>query len=65
MTRTDDKKLVHQYRKVWRKRSMGRRSIGQELKKQESERPNISGDTVYRRLKEAGGEMKVKQNALR
>jgi len=60
-TPQEDKKVVNQYRGCWRKKSMGRRAIGQELKNPESKMPKISGDTAYRRLQEAGGEMKVKQ----
>lgn len=60
-TPQEDKKVVNQYRRCWRKKSMGRRAIGQELKNPESKMPKMSGDTAYRRLKEAGGEMKVKQ----
>lgn len=60
-TPQEDKKVVNQYRRCWRKKSMGRRAISQELKNPESKMPKISGDTAYRRLQEAGGEMKVKQ----
>ena len=57
----EDKELVRRYRKDWRRRELGRRSIGQELKKQESNAPVVSGLTVYRRCAEAGGEMRVKK----
>ena len=57
----EDKGLVHRYRNYWRRRELGRRSIGQELKEQESNAPNVSGKTVYRRCTEAGGEMRVKK----
>ena len=63
-TPQEDKKVVNQYRGCWRKKSMGRRAIGQELKNPESKMPKISGDTAYRRLQEAGGEMKVKQKYM-
>jgi len=42
----EDKRLVRRYRKDWRRREVGRRRIGQELKKQESNAPMVSGDTV-------------------
>ena len=57
-TAKEDRKMVRRYRTVWRKKSIGRRGIDRELKEQDSK---ASGKTVYRRLKEAGGEMKVKQ----
>ena len=55
-TAKEDRKMVRRYRTVWRKKSIGRRGIDRELKEQDSK---ASGKPVYRRLKEAGEEMKV------
>lgn len=57
-TPKDDQKMVRRYRKVWRNNSVGRRGIDRELKEKNRK---VSGKTVYRRLEEAGGEMKVKK----
>jgi transposase len=58
-TVTEDKKIVQKYKKTWRKKSTGRRRISKELKGPSTGLPEISGDTVYRRIKEAGGKMKT------
>jgi hypothetical protein len=58
-TLREDKQLVSRYKTHWRKKSRGRRAIGKELASECSNMPPISGDTVYRRLAEAGGKMRT------
>ena len=58
-TLREDKQLVSRYKTHWRKKSRGRRAIGKELASECSNMPPISGDTVYRRLEEAGGKMRT------
>src|SRR6185437_15298042 len=59
-TPREDKKIVERYQRKWRKRT-GRRGISRDLQKKPAGIPQISGQTVYKRLKEAGGKMKTIQ----
>jgi hypothetical protein len=58
-TSIEDKIIVERYKKKWRKKSLGRRAITQDLQAEPNGLLNISGDTAYRRIKEAGGKMKI------
>jgi hypothetical protein len=59
-TVTQDAKIETKYRKVWREKGYGRRTIDKELRnKPSSGVPPVSGKTVYRRCEEKAGKMKV------
>lgn len=55
-TAKQDDLVAKRYRQTWRKKDYSRRNIGRELRnKPIAGVPQISGDTVYRRLKEKAG----------
>jgi len=60
-TSNEDKKILQRYKRTWRKKSIGRRGISKDLQAKPAGVPTISGYTVHRRVKEAGGKLKVVQ----